>query len=553
MRLRLVSALLIVLAYCALQYWWLPPDGFFTGDAGTKYLQARAVVAHGALRPWIDGPALDVDTALRWQEAFLLPVNGHLVGIFSWLLSILTAPFLAFFGLRGLYVIPALSVAIVFLAASSLGRSLGQPWGGAASGWCAVLSTPVLFYGAELWEHAPAVALSAVGSALLFRRGPAPRRDAALGGACFVVAAALRPEALVVAPAILFARAWMEGPRSVARGMLPLVMGAAFAGAVIAVVNVTIYGAIVPQQVTSNLRAGSSWWDVRGDAILSLILPSGARGLFVAALVVLAAGAFVRSPRARLWCAHAAVTTMLAAGVGAPLWRMYAGHPPWLSTPETMQLAHTWPALALLGYAIAWPAETRLERALLAMIALIFVMVLLTMPHTGGAQWSARFFLSAAPLAAALGAQLLFRRPTRTVAALAIGLSIGVQVYGLTYLRYYKRINAQITHLTASLSQPDEVIASDVFWYPQVTATLYPSRRLLFARVSSDFQEIAAAAADRDIKTLWIATAPAMRGYTPPPAFASGAGRAPFVRGRERDAGLSSLIFYEYVRPATPR
>jgi hypothetical protein len=180
-------------------------------------------------------------------------------------------------------------------------------------------------------------------------------------------------------------------------------------------------------------------------------------------------------------------------------------------------------------------------------------MLFLTMPHIGGAQWSARFFLTAAPLAAALGAQLLFRRQTRAVAALAIALSIGVQVYGLTYLQYYKRVNAQIAHMTASLSQTGDVIASDVFWYLQVAATLYPSRRLLFARAPADFQGIAAAVADRDLKTLWIATAPAMTGYTPPPVLAAGTGRAPFVRGRIRDAGVSSLVFYEYVRPVAPR
>jgi hypothetical protein len=549
MRLRLVSALVIVIAYCALQYWWLPPDGFFAGDSGTKYLQARAVVVHGPLSPWVDGPALDLDTSLRWQEPFLMPVKGHLVGVFSWLLSILAAPFLAIFGLRGLYVIPALSVAMIFLAASSIGRSLGQRWGGVASGWCAVLATPLLVYGAELWEHAPAVAFSTAGAALMFRTGSAPRRDAALAGACFVLAAALRPEALVVGAAILLARAWVDGPRLVAGGILPLAIGAALAGAVIAAMNVAIYGAIVPQQVTSNLQAGFSYWDVRRDALVSLVLPSRQRELFGLALVILAAGRFVRSPRPRLACAHAAVLIMLAVGAGVPLWRTYIEHQPWLSSFGAAALAHTWPALALLGYAVVWPSEARLDRTLLVATALVFVMVFFTMPHTGGAQWSARFFLPAAPLAAALGAQLLRQRDTRAVAALAIGLSIGVQIYGMTFLHYYKRINAQITHMTAALAQPGDVVVSDLFWYPEVTATLYPSRRMLFAPSPADVDRIAARAADAGLSTLWVATATPVTGYAPPPTLASGAGRAPFVHTFARDAGLSSLSFHKYVRP----
>jgi len=546
---RGISAFVIVLAYCALQYWWLPPDGFVTGDSGTKYLQARAVVAHGPLHPWVEGPALDVDTALQWQEPFLMPVKGHLVGVFSWLLSILAAPFLAVFGLRGLYVIPALSVAMIFLAASSIGRSLGQPWGGLASGWCAVLATPILFYGAELWEHAPAVALSTAGTALLFRVGSTPRRDAALAGACFVLAAALRPEALVVAPAIVLTRAWMDGPRSVARGVLPLAIGAAVAGVVIAAINVLIYGAVVPQQFSSNLQAGFSYWDVRRDAILSLVLPLRFRSLFVLALVILGAAPFVRSPRVRLAIAHAGAVTLLAVGVGVPLWRTHVDHLSWLSTFGTSQLAHTWPALALLGYSSAWPSETRLERTLLVATAVVFALVFFTMPHTGGAQWSARFFLPAAPLAAALGVRLLLRRETRAIAALAIGLTIGVQIYGVTFLRYFKRVNAQITHQTHALTRSGDVIASDLFWYPQVTATLYPSRRLLFASSPSDFERIAAASADRGLRTMWIATATPATGYVPPALLPSGGGRSPFVRTRVRDLGLNSLTLHEYVRP----
>ena len=45
------SALLIVAAYGAIQYWWLPPDGFLTGDQGAKYLAARAVLQNGPLHP----------------------------------------------------------------------------------------------------------------------------------------------------------------------------------------------------------------------------------------------------------------------------------------------------------------------------------------------------------------------------------------------------------------------------------------------------------------------------------------------------------------------
>ena len=61
MRARVVAVLAILIGYGVLQSVWLPPDGFFAGDCAAKYLQARAVLANGPFRPWIEGPAIDAE------------------------------------------------------------------------------------------------------------------------------------------------------------------------------------------------------------------------------------------------------------------------------------------------------------------------------------------------------------------------------------------------------------------------------------------------------------------------------------------------------------
>ncbi len=186
---------------------------------------------------------------------------------------------------------------------------------------------------------------------------------------------------------------------------------------------------------------------------------------------------------------------------------------------------------------IRWP------RALSLTTVLTLVLVLFSLPRAGGAQCSARFFLPAAPFVAVLAVERLRDVRTRGLTALLVAASLALQMCGMGFLRQSKRVNAQITRTAASLTQPGDVIVSDLFWYPEATATLYPSRRMLFAPSPAAFDAIAAAAAERGFPGFWIATATEITGYAPPPTFAAG-----YVRTRVRDAGLSSLAFYQYER-----
>lgn len=548
MRLRLLSALVVLLAYGALHYTWLPADGFFSGDSGTKYLQARAVVEQGPLTPWIEGPALDLDPTLRWREPFMLPVNGHLVGIFPWLFALATAPFLWLFGLPGLYVLPALSMVVVFLATAAIGRALGQPAGGAWSGWLAVLATPLLFYGAEMWEHAPAAALSTTAIALLMEDSQATRTRALLAGVCGVLAFGMRPEALVVVPALLLARAWVVGPRVAVRDAASIVTGVLVAGAAVAAMTVIIHGAAVSPQVSLNFGAGSSYFGMRREALLSLLLPPSQPALFLAGLAISLAGAFPRADRARFACLYTGMALMLIAGVGAPVWRAHAERIPWLGSFDGRSLANTWPLVLVPCCYAAVRSASPAERTLVWATILTLVLVFFTLPHLGGAQWSARFFLPAAPLAAVLAVERLRDSRTRGLTTLIVVASVALQISSLTFLRQAKRVNAQITRTAASLTRPGDVIVSDAFWYPEVTATLYPSRRLLFAWSPADFDAVATAVADHGLDGFWIAAVTPTTGYAPPDSFSAGAGRPPFVRTRTRDAGISSLVFHHYER-----
>jgi hypothetical protein len=139
-------------------------------------------------------------------------------------------------------------------------------------------------------------------------------------------------------------------------------------------------------------------------------------------------------------------------------------------------------------------------------------------------------------------------RAVKAVGAIALAASIGVQMSGLDFLRTFKRVNAHLAHATAFLTDANDVIVSDLFWFPQVTATLYPTRRLLFARSPDTFRAIAERTLEFGAPRLWLAVSTPLTGYVPPDQFAPPGGRARFVRNADQGLGSSGVRLYRYDR-----
>src|SRR5260370_42183704 len=91
----LLSACALLVFFAALQA-VAPADGFFSGDQGAKYLQTRAFARQGPLHPGIQVASADIDPGLQHQV--LESRGGQLVGVFTWLLPLLSAPFFALLG-----------------------------------------------------------------------------------------------------------------------------------------------------------------------------------------------------------------------------------------------------------------------------------------------------------------------------------------------------------------------------------------------------------------------------------------------------------------------
>jgi hypothetical protein len=529
-----LSVVAIAVFFAAMHLLVLPPDGFVTGDQGSKFLQARAFAQHGPLDPSIDVLARDIDPDLRRQEPKLKNRRGRLVSEFLWLLPWLSAPFYRALGMQGLYVVPGLAVIVIFLAAAALAGALDdeQPL---RTAWLVLLVTPVAAYGLELWEHAPAAACVLVAALAFVPRARPPSRAALIGaGAAIALGTLFREEVVAALPALVAARALARERDRLGDGLRAAAWASAGAGLVFLAsmpMNLLIYGAPLPMHVTQDaweVAKNSPYLQVRRDIVVDLLLPASHTLICALALGAGIIGARLR----RLEAVHLAAAAVLTIVVFLPLWRLASGVQPTLSY-RISSAAHTWTfALALL-YApwIAGSASHAL-RFLVGSGVFLFAGVALLVPTSGGSQWSPRFMLAVAPLLALAACRALPAAPRRMVTVI-FAASIVMQMTGIAFVGRSKMRHAAMTHEVAARTPEGGVLISNVYWFPEVTATLGSSRRFLFSWSAADVPELAAMARARGFSRFELVTSAPLTGFEAPPRIGGFDATCVFERGEQ--------------------
>jgi len=544
----------------------VPADGFFCGDQGAKYLQVHAFARQGPLDPGIEVASRDLDPTFEHQMHLELH-RGRLVSVFSWLLPLVASPFVAIAGDRGLYVVPALSAIVLFLAAAALGRRLGDG-DGLWTAWVVVLTTPIIFYGAELWEHAPAAACVAVAAVWLAPRVPPSggKRRAVAAGAAIGLGVLFREEAGLALPALIVAR--MIADRSWQGVRDALMDGAVAALATIGVLllaspmNFVVYGSLAPVHALGEAEKVAAHPPDRAVLAAALLLPVRFAGVFLAAAAIGTAAAIWSRRRPAAGAATAvtiaASVTLLVVAIGVPLWRLVILHRPMPDAFSVDSLAHTWPfciALLLAPLAVADPGH-RTASYLAAAGALIVAAALLVIPSTGGAQWSPRYLLIAAPLVAAVAA-----RPARHASAwpspraagaiawtarVVLLCAAAAQVYGLWFLYDNKARNGRIVRKLSELTVAGDVVITDIAWFPEIAAPLVPSRRMLLARSPDEVARLARGAAAHGIQHVAIVASTAETGFFAPGTIETSAG-CTFTRNVRVSLAERGLILHRYT------
>ena len=152
----------------------VPQGVFFSGDAGLKALLAQQLSSgqlHFNLIPpdesWIN--QLWQNDFYPYEPPFVYSQNDHYYITFPFTFPLITAPFQALFGYRGLYIVPLVSTWIIWLIFVEVCEYLNIKDIYTSLGLIILIfASPLTIYSAIYWEHTLAVALAFAGFRLLF-------------------------------------------------------------------------------------------------------------------------------------------------------------------------------------------------------------------------------------------------------------------------------------------------------------------------------------------------------------------------------------------------
>ena len=458
--------LLLGLGLSLVQLRAVEPELFYSGDGGLKFLLAEQF-ARGDWRPDLRLAAPPWAEAL-WNEEGLYPFGGPFVyrepgaEARRWVQYPLVFPALSAFGVRafgprGLYVVPALSLWLLWAVFLWLGRALRLgPTALALSLAGLVFASFSTVYGAIYWEHTLALLLGFAGFALLLGASQ-PRSSSACGlGVAFAAGLLLgaavwvRPESAAFAAAALAAAAiarvpWAPVLASAAGSALPLLGLVAF--------NLWLHG------------------DPLGVHALQAVEP-GTRHV---------------------------PTTLPATRIAAGLGRHFL-----VATP-VLAVACAW---ALRGAAAREDRGSRLEAALWAALAIFALVAIALVPNQGGKQEGARYLMHALPVLWLIVGLQWQRATTRSDpsarvfrAAVLAALAAGVFLHAWQGTRDLARDYAlRIRPALASLRSVDSrFVAVEHQWIAQELASAFGEKLFFRVRNDASLDRLARALAERGV------------------------------------------------------
>jgi hypothetical protein len=505
-------AALIIAATALLQLWLvcvvLNPRTFFAHDSGVKYLQARTLAESGWRQLSIRVPVDDLGLGERFSPAagnqFLRRAPGApRYGVYSELFSLPVSAALARFGMRGLYIVPALANLGTMFFAYRLARRYAV-----RAAWLAPLlvgaCSPMLFYGVDLWEHTLA-AMFATAALLWFVSGTADSAPwrLATAGVALGAAVVVREELYCLAVGMLLALVWLERGQRL-RAALALAGGASlivlphlwlrwfeYGRPVRVVVQRMIYRVLGVLPFGAPEGPPLNDWRPSLDSAVALNVPLEAAWLLPLATMIAVRWWLSRTPpplQRRL---------LIGLAAAAAVWAIADARFLVDSWVRPDALAQAFPAalfLLFLPPAERPPSAARGEIRQLLTIAAVFAVLAptlaafaVTASPLGGAQWGPRFLLPLCPLLAAVvvfgferrGAwsQCLPEAGRLLAATLTVLVLAGavVQVQGIRQLRIAKLQYERLVQATESLG-PQSLVATDLWWFPTVTAVVLHER-----------------------------------------------------------------------------
>ncbi len=408
----------------------LPPETFFVGDPGVKLIAARQARNHPGRALEMPVPIIGGQAA-PFVEPFFVIHDEHAHAVTSQLFPVLSAPLIAALGPRGVYVLPAIGLLTAIAAWAWIGVLLDRRRRAVVVLVAAAFATPWLFYGLEFWEHAPALGVSGLGTALLVAGATKSggTRLSNLGGAgvLFGVSVLLRPEALWYVTGVLIASAFR--------------------------------------------RVDLRWRDL---AVVILGLSAA-----VAPSIVYAAAHFGAAGDPHI-AGHAALLGQDYLAVRLQLLRG------WFVRPSTVNAWFVAPGILLALVPRGGADQPDGRSFLLSVSAITVLLVVLTAPNDGGGQWGPRYLLFAyGPLTvlAADTAEAWAKRALAGVLVIALLTAGSLWMQRMSYrqLRSTKQTYQRVLDFVRREAPPASYVITDLWWLDQVAAAATAERSFLYA------------------------------------------------------------------------
>lgn len=397
--------------------------------------------------------------------------------------------------------IPLLSVPLGALAAAALARQLGAPTGRLAF-WLIGAASPLTFYGADQWEHGPALAL-ALWTVVLIRTHPTGRRAIATG-ALFGLAFVLRREGGAVLALVWLSELLRPELRRDRVELLRHVVAAGLAAAACLAVTFVTYqfdkqvlGQSLGGRTLSQAgRAGTEFGDRIHDGVLTSVSFYTALGpaeilmsLAVFGGIALSAIGWRRDDESLIRIG----VVLAAACVAIRIVLVGTGFVPG--------------AFAALPIAAAAPVLARRDGRRLVLIGVVAVGAVVATQWTGSlaAQWGGRYLLLPAAVMAIVASAEFERRGMRNPAAgVAIGCTVAIAVLGLTW--HVERTNgiAEIRDAVLEVSGDDVVVSAHAHFPREVAADLLDLRWLRADRADDVESALAVARVSAPGEPVWL-------------------------------------------------
>jgi hypothetical protein len=485
--------------YTVLAFLVLSPDVVYSIDNAIKYLQARSLVEHRFLAMPLKYRGAFIDPATHFRpfaRPFVFMSHGEPQSIFPTAGALLAAPFSGW-GFTGLTIPALIGAAMLLFVAAWFAR--GTP-GANLVPLVLGLATPLWFHAVIPNEHPLSAALTTAALGLALR--DASSRRLLLAGVLVGMGAALRDEALLIAPGVAAAR-WLAGSRGrqLASDTALIATGVVSVIVVNTIIDVGVYGrppsahllhAVAPLQDYMNPGAAAALprlrvmpWRERFDVLVTYwLLGRGTLWLAPICLTMLLAAAAVRRTTGSalgLLAVVGAVATVATLDVSALL-----------SAPKFVAgLFRLCPFLVFALIPVPSPFRSSLARrgALVASAAYVIV-ALVGLNTAGGKSLGPRLLMPIIPLLVVAAcesivlwtAQFRVRRRVDGLVGLTgvfLIVAAGVIELGGTIPAYVGRVNGDRGAATALGQAPEEVIVLDDPFLLQAVAPLYFERVVL--------------------------------------------------------------------------